>query len=78
LFPHLSASGQLDLLFDLVEQGVEYGWHYTWILDALLKLDADADAKPALLGTLETRILEHTGKFDERERLLKKLRQALK
>lgn len=78
LFPRLSASRQLDLLFDLADQGVEYHWHYTWILDAVLKLDDASEAKARLLRKFEQRIRDYTGKFDERDRLLKKLRAALR
>lgn len=75
LFPHLSPMRKLDLLFDLVEQGVEYSWHYSWILDAVM--DIKGNAKRPLLETLETRIIEHAGRFPERDRILHKLREGL-
>jgi serine/threonine protein kinase len=78
LFPHLSSARRLDLLFDLVGQGVEYSWHYTWVLDAILNLGDDVEGKHTLLEALEQRIIEHTGKFVERDRLLQKLRGTMK
>lgn len=78
LFPFLTPERQLDLLFDLVEQGFDYSWHYSWTLDAVLNLSDDVAEKRSLLETLETRIREHTGKFTERDRLLQKLHAGLK
>ena len=77
LFPHLGPARRTELLFDLVEQGVEYHWYYAWILDAILKDESGPKVKAALLTALERRIFDHTGKFDERGRLLKKVRNAL-
>lgn len=58
--------------FGWVEQGVEYSWHYSWILDAII--DITGNARRPLLEILKTRIIEHAGKFTERDRLLHKLR----
>ena len=65
------------MLFDLVDQGVDYSWHYSWILDAVLGLGDEWVEKPLLLQALQNRILEHSGKFTERDRLLQKLSNGL-
>jgi serine/threonine protein kinase len=77
LFPHLTPARQLDLLFDLIEQGFDYSWHYSWTLDAVLNLSDGVTEKHNLLKTLESKILEYAGKFTERDRLLQKLRAGL-
>jgi serine/threonine protein kinase len=77
IFPHLSPTRQLDLLYDLSDQGVDYSWHYSWILDAMLNLGEDVVEKGLLLQALQQRILEHNGKFIERDRLLQKLSDEL-
>ena len=46
-------------------------------MDALLRVSDDFIEKDLLLSSLRQRILEHNGKFTERDRLLQKLSHEL-
>ena len=73
LYPHLTNDRKIELLFDTMEYGVDYAYHYSWIVDAILVLKCDPNDKDALLSSLKDKITRHSGKFDERDRLLQKL-----
>lgn len=73
VYPRLSTAKKADLLLDLVEYGVDYAYHYGWLTDSVLSLDCDSDTKEFLIEQLKQKINDHAGKFDERERLLRKL-----
>lgn len=73
IYPRLSEAKKLDLLLDLVEQGVDYSYHYGWMTDSVLAIDCDSETREFLKEQLKKKIKYHAGKFDERDRLLKKL-----
>jgi hypothetical protein len=73
IYQHLSHAKKVDLMFDMVEHGVDDAYYYGWLVDTLLVLDCDSEAKAVLIGTLKDKITAHTGKFEKRERLLGKL-----
>jgi hypothetical protein len=76
LFPSLSPAKQVEVLFDVAQEGLADAYHYPWIVEGLLALDCDPATKHLLFHGISEQIANHVGKFEQRDRLLNRLRAA--
>jgi HEAT repeats len=74
LYTNLSLTRRTELLKEWTKHGASWSWHYSWLLNACLTVACDPSDKMEMLFSLEDRIREYNGKFDDRDRLLKELR----
>lgn len=72
-YPHLSNARRIELMLDLATDGLDDAYHYPWLVDAILVLECDSDTRHFLTETLKDNIENYSGRFEQRERLLKKL-----
>ena len=73
---HLSPSHKTTLVKEWVERAEQDKWYFRFQAEAVVGLECDASEKVSLLDSVEANILAVSGRFEERDRLLRQVRAA--
>lgn len=73
---HLSPSHKTTLVKEWVERAEQDKWYFRFQAEAVVGLECDASEKVSLLDRVEAKILAVTGRFEERDKLLRQVRAA--
>jgi len=73
---HLSPSHKTTLVKEWVERAEQDKWYFRFQAEAVVGFECDASEKVSLLDRVEAKILAVSGRFEERDKLLRQVRAA--